>query len=72
MGIGRSEPEQAEAAEPAPRLRPEPRSGAERRPPDAVSEYVRRPTARSLDLDSARRAADEDELEIPAFLRRQA
>jgi cell division protein FtsZ len=71
VGIGRSEPEQAEAAEPAPRLRPEPRSG-ERRPPDAVSEYVRRPTARSLDLDSARRAADEDELEIPAFLRRQA
>jgi cell division protein FtsZ len=72
VGIGRSEPEPAQAAEPAPRLRPEARSGAERRPPDAVSEYVRRPTARSLDLDSARRAADEDELEIPAFLRRQA
>jgi cell division protein FtsZ len=70
VGIGRSEPEPA--AEPAPRLRPEPRSGAERRPPEAVSEYVRRPTARSLDLDSARRAADEDELDIPAFLRRQA
>ena len=72
VGIGRSEPEESAAAETAPRLRPEPRSGAERRPPDAVSEYVRRPTARSLDLDSARRAADEDELEIPAFLRRQA
>src|SRR6202521_3473949 len=72
VGIGRSEPEEAQAAEPAPRLRPEPRSGAERRPPDAVSEYVRRPASRSLDLDSARRAADEDELEIPAFLRRQA
>src|SRR3984893_10743776 len=72
VGIGRSEPEEPAAAETAPRLRPEPRSGAERRPPDAVSEYVRRPTARSLDLDSARRAADEDELEIPAFLRRQA
>jgi cell division protein FtsZ len=73
VGIGRaSEPEQPAAVEPAPKMRTEPRSGAERRPPDAVSEYVRRPAARSLDLDSARRAADEDELDIPAFLRRQA
>jgi cell division protein FtsZ len=72
VGIGRSEQPEPEAEAPAPRLRPEPRSGAERRPPDAVSEYVRRPTARSLDLEQGRRAGDDDELDIPAFLRRQA
>jgi len=49
---------------------------AERRPPEQVSEYARRPAARSLPLDLHGRApgrpVEDDELEIPAFLRRQA
>ena len=80
VGIGRREEEEAV---PPPVARPigrpgeaEPRVAAERRPPEQVSEYARRPAARSLPLDLHGRApgrpVEDDELEIPAFLRRQA
>ncbi len=76
VGIGRRE-EEAPMPRPAPRTtESEPRPAAERRPPEQVSEYARRPAARSLPLDLHGRApgrpAEDDELEIPAFLRRQA
>lgn len=47
---------------------------AERRPPEQVSEYFKRPAPHGNSEGSARPAgrAEEDELEIPAFLRRQA
>jgi cell division protein FtsZ len=78
--MGRRE-EEAPAPHPAARslprvAEPEPRPAAERRAPEQVSEFARRPAARSLPLDLHGRApgrpAEEDELEIPAFLRRQA
>jgi cell division protein FtsZ len=79
MGGRREEEETAPPPIARPIARPgaaEPRVAAERRPPEQVSEYARRPTARSLPLDLHGRApgrpADDDELEIPAFLRRQA
>jgi cell division protein FtsZ len=79
VGIGRREDEEAAAPPPVARPAPreaEPRIAAERRSPEQVSEYARRPAARSLPLDLHGRApgrpAEDDELEIPAFLRRQA
>ena len=61
---------------PLPAMRePEPRPATDRRPSEQVSEYVRRPASRGLPLEAPRSApsrGEEDELEIPAFLRRQA
>jgi cell division protein FtsZ len=54
---------------------PDPRPATDRRLPEQVSEYGRRPASRGLPLDAPRPASsrgEEDELEIPAFLRRQA
>jgi cell division protein FtsZ len=52
------------------------RPAADRRSPEQVSEYFRRPEPRAPRVDTSSRPAptrvDEDELEIPAFLRRQA
>jgi cell division protein FtsZ len=46
------------------------------RGPDPVSEYAKRPTQQALDPLSRQapvhNSVDEDQLEIPAFLRRQA
>ncbi|HLL27104.1 MAG TPA: cell division protein FtsZ [Xanthobacteraceae bacterium] len=53
----------------------ESRPATDRRPAEQVSEYVRRPASYSPSLESPRPApgrGEEDELEIPAFLRRQA
>ena len=79
-GLGKREDE---AAENANHLRPitkprdtDVRPAADRRPPEQVSEYLRRPATRGLSVDGTSRPApgrtDEYELEIPAFLRRQA
>jgi len=54
---------------------PELRPATDRRPPEQVSEYARRPASRAASIEAPRPAAsriEEDELEIPAFLRRQA
>ena len=54
---------------------PESRPATDRRPSEGVSEYARRPASRGLPLDAPRPTpsrGEEDELEIPAFLRRQA
>jgi cell division protein FtsZ len=52
------------------------RPAPERRTHEQVSEYSRRPAGRPAPSDSparnGRARIDEDELEIPAFLRRQA
>jgi cell division protein FtsZ len=46
------------------------------RGPDPVSEYAKRPTQQGLDplgrQAPVHNSVDEDQLEIPAFLRRQA
>jgi cell division protein FtsZ len=74
-------PEEEAAAEPhqlrpLPKARePEGRPATDRRLPEQVFEYGRRPALRGLPLDAPHPAphrGDEDELEIPAFLRRQA
>ena len=58
------------------REEPQYRSSPERRTQEQVSEYSRRPAGRPAPGDSAARPnrarLEEDELEIPAFLRRQA
>jgi cell division protein FtsZ len=79
VGMGRKdddEPPARPVQRPGRPAESEPRPAAERRHPEQVSEYVRRPAARSLPLDLHGRApgrpADDDDLEIPAFLRRQA
>jgi cell division protein FtsZ len=58
------------------REEPQYRSTPERRSQEQVSEYSRRPAGRPAPGDSAARPSrtrlEEDELEIPAFLRRQA
>jgi cell division protein FtsZ len=54
---------------------PEPRPATDRRSSEQVSEYSRRPASRGLPLEAPRPASsrgEEDELEIPAFLRRQS
>jgi cell division protein FtsZ len=75
-----NKPEAESAAEthqlrPLPKTRePESHSAADRRPSEQVSEYSRRPASRGLPLEAPRSApgrGEEDELEIPAFLRRQ-
>jgi cell division protein FtsZ len=52
------------------------RPAPERRTQEQVSEYSRRPAGRPATLDSGARSSrgriEDDELEIPAFLRRQA
>jgi cell division protein FtsZ len=73
---------EAEGAAESHQLRPlpkaretEPRPAADRRLPEQVSEYGRRPGARGLSLEAPHAnpsRGEEDELEIPAFLRRQA
>jgi cell division protein FtsZ len=85
VGLGRK-PEETEAP-PAPRTarampqfdRPAPRPSArqpEGRPADPVSEYARRAAPQGLDTHgrptTVHNSADEDQLDIPAFLRRQA
>jgi cell division protein FtsZ len=85
VGLGRK-PEEAEAP-PAPQTarampqfeRPAPRPTArqpEGRPADPVSEYARRAAPQGLDTHGrpapVHNSADEDQLDIPAFLRRQA
>jgi cell division protein FtsZ len=82
VGLGRREqkedtfepeiPEHHREEREEPQYRPSP----ERRTQEQVSEYSRRPAGRPAPGDSAARPnrarLDEDELEIPAFLRRQA
>jgi cell division protein FtsZ len=83
VGLGRREEkeEPLEMNELAParqeeREEAEYRSAPERRTQEQVSEYSRRPAGRPAISDSAARSGrariDDDELEIPAFLRRQA
>jgi cell division protein FtsZ len=56
-------------------IRPSPRQ-PEGRADDPVSEYARRPAPQGLDPHGRQapvhNSADEDQLDIPAFLRRQA
>jgi cell division protein FtsZ len=83
VGLGRREPEQdtaprsaPSAPQPAERLagRPMPRAPEPR--PEPVSEYAKRPAPQGLDQHGRQtpvhNPADEDQLDIPAFLRRQA
>jgi cell division protein FtsZ len=83
VGLGRREPEQEtaprsapSAPQPAERLagRPMPRAPEPR--PEPVSEYAKRPAPQGLDQHGRQtpvhNPADEDQLDIPAFLRRQA
>jgi len=88
VGLGRHEEEEEEPAPPVPVRRPSgaPQPGAERLPgrpsprPDSrqepVSEYAKRSSPQGLDQHgrqaSVHNRAEEDQLDIPAFLRRQA
>ncbi|MCC6946564.1 MAG: cell division protein FtsZ [Bradyrhizobiaceae bacterium] len=80
VGLGRREDKDdgSEAQEPAVAASDEGalRGAPERRTQEQVSEYTRRPAGRPAAADSAARPGrtriEEDELEIPAFLRRQA
>jgi cell division protein FtsZ len=84
VGLGRREGEVAPAAQPP---RPPAQQAADRAPPrqlarrpDPVSDYAKRPSApapQGLDIHGrqtppVQKQADDDQLEIPAFLRRQA
>jgi cell division protein FtsZ len=88
VGLGRRDGEEAEApasarppAPPVKRVaeaRPTSRAparGAESRPPEAMSEYAKRPAHQALDPHGRQapvhNLSDDDQLEIPAFLRRQ-
>jgi cell division protein FtsZ len=86
VGLGRREPEEQDAP-PAPRAAPIAAPSAERlsgrpmpRPaeprPEPVSEYARRAAPQGLDQHGRQSAvhnsSEEDQLDIPAFLRRQA
>jgi cell division protein FtsZ len=85
VGLGRREPEE-EAAPIPPRSAPSlPPAATERPPgrpsrpesrPEPVSEYAKRPAPQGLDQHGRQapvhNRADEDQLDIPAFLRRQA
>jgi len=76
VGLGRRDDEHA--TQPAPRPVPAPRPAA--RGPEPVSDYAKRPAAPSpqgLDIHGRQappvhKSVDDDQLEIPAFLRRQA
>jgi cell division protein FtsZ len=76
VGLGRRDDEHA--TQPAPRPVPPPRPAA--RGPEPVSDYAKRPAAPSpqgLDIHGRQappvhKPVDDDQLEIPAFLRRQA
>jgi cell division protein FtsZ len=66
---------EAHQLRPLPKREPDARPATDRRPSEQVSEYGRRPASRGLPLEAPRPApsrGEEDELEIPAFLRRQA
>jgi cell division protein FtsZ len=56
--------------------RPAPRPQAQSRPPESVSEFAKRPTHQGLDplgrQAPVHNSPEEDQLDIPAFLRRQA
>jgi cell division protein FtsZ len=75
-----SSPARPQQPRPAPRsaerLPPRPARPPEPRGPDPVSEYARRPVHQGLDPQGRKtpvhNAPDEDQLDIPAFLRRQA
>jgi cell division protein FtsZ len=77
VGLGRRDGEPA-LAQPAPRPVPSPRPAA--RPPEPVSDYAKRPAVpapQGLDIHGRQappvhKTVDDDQLEIPAFLRRQA
>ena len=86
VGLGRREPEEHEAP-PAPRAAPVTAPSAERlsgrpmpRPaeprPEPVSEYAKRAAPQGLDQhgrqSTVHNSSEEDQLDIPAFLRRQA
>ena len=76
VGLGRRDDEHA--AQPAPRPVPAPRPAA--RGPEPVSDYAKRsaaPSPQGLDIHGRQappvhKSVDDDQLEIPAFLRRQA
>jgi cell division protein FtsZ len=86
VGLGRRQPEEETEAslrsplpsppQPAERLagRPMPRAPESR--PEPVSEYAKRPAPQGLDQHGRQTAVhnpgEEDQLDIPAFLRRQA
>lgn len=78
IGMGRHEDaseKKAEDDQPHPvKPRGSESHAAERRPPEQVSEYFKRPAPRSAGSEAPARPgrSEEDELEIPAFLRRQA
>ncbi len=88
VGLGRREQEDEEEASPSPRgaLSGAPQSANERLPgrpaprpesrPEPVSEYAKRPPHQGLDQHGRQAPAnnqnEEDQLDIPAFLRRQA
>lgn len=82
VGLGRRDNE--DKAPPAQQRNAPPAGGHPQRPPnrgpesrqDPVSEYVKRPAPQGLDIHGRPapmpKSVDEDQLEIPAFLRRQA
>ncbi len=85
VGLGRREEEEEEPAAAAPRpvirpvapaMTPVPPRPAPRPLPEAVSEYARRPAPQGLDMHGRQapvnKSVEDDQLEIPAFLRRQA
>jgi cell division protein FtsZ len=81
VGLGRrDESSQEEAHPPVQQLPPLPPRPQQPRIPDAISEYARRPQTQApqgLDIHGrqtlpVQKAVDDDQLEIPAFLRRQA
>jgi cell division protein FtsZ len=87
LGRREEEPEEAEMPANRPPVRPAPRPAdrmptrsaprpPESRSPDPVSEYARRPPHQGLDQHGRQGAVnnspEEDQLDIPAFLRRQA
>ena len=75
---GRPEPRPAEPAARAPNQeRPAPRAAARQTEPrEPVSEYAKRGSPQGLDIHGrsapVKNASDDDQLDIPAFLRRQA
>jgi cell division protein FtsZ len=81
VGLGRRDEEEHAAARPVirpvgPAISPIPPRPAPRPLPEAVSDYARRQAPQGLDAHGRQapvnKSAEEDQLEIPAFLRRQA